>query len=122
MVRTPFHSVSNFAPGNRDFPQLYQWFPWDKFVWVDHDRFLKSCEMAAREGGKTVIIVLNYKGYEGIIDYPEPNMSYWGYVRGLPGEPKFCGATPQEVIEDFRICVDYHTARLEKEKRAKRRK
>ncbi len=68
-----------------------------------------------------VIIVLNYKGYEGIIERSDRKESYWGYVRSLPGQPRFCGATTQEVIADFHDCVDFHTARLEKEKRSKRR-
>lgn len=62
-----------------------------------------------------MIIVLNYKGYEGIIQCSESSQCYCGYVRGLSGCPEFRGGTPTEVIQDFRDCVDFHTARLEKE-------
>jgi len=63
-----------------------------------------------------VIIVLNYKGREGVIECPASRQSYRGYVRGLSGCPEFQGATPTEVIQDFRDCVDLHIARLKSKK------
>lgn len=67
-------------------------------------------------------IVLSYKGFEGIIHCSVPGSPYSGCVRSLPGCPEFRGATPQEALQDFRGCVDFHTARLEKGSRSKYQK
>ncbi len=66
-----------------------------------------------------MIIVLNYKGYEGIVACPKSGKSYCGYVRGLFGCPEFRGVTPTDLIQDFRYCVDFHTARLKKKHQSK---
>lgn len=68
-----------------------------------------------------MIIVLNYKGYEGIVECLESSKSYCGYVRDLSGHPEFRGATPTELIQDFRDCVDFHTARLNQQNSQKPR-
>ncbi len=65
-------------------------------------------------------IVLNYKGYEGIVQCPESRQYYCGYVRGLSGHPEFRGVTPTELIRDFQDCVDYHTSKLRERKISKK--